>query len=47
MKKQLKFHDATTGFSVKKLLRNVCRNSILLMYHHPDLDRNASVVFNL
>ena len=37
LRKQLTFGDATTGFSVKRRLRNKRRNSILMARHYPDL----------
>ena len=35
--KQPTFHDATTGFPAKWRLSTVCRNSILITRHYPDL----------
>ena len=37
LRKQPTFHDVTTGFPEKWLLRNSCRNSILMTRHYPDL----------
>ena len=41
LRKQPTFRDATTGFLTKWCLRNKCKNSILMMHHHPD-KRSAS-----
>ena len=37
LRKQQTFCDATTGFPMKRHLRNKCRNSILMTCHYPDL----------
>ena len=37
LRKQLTFHNASTGFPTKWPLRDECRNSILMMHHYPDL----------
>ena len=41
LRKQPTFHDAATGFLTKWCLRNKCKNSILMMHHHPG-KRSAS-----
>ena len=45
-KKTVTSHDSITGFPAKWPLSNECRNSILMMYHYPDLD-SASVASDL
>ena len=37
LRKQLTFHNATTGFPTKWPLRNECRNSVLIMRYYKDL----------
>ena len=44
LRKQATFRNLTTGFPAKWRLRNERRNSILMMFHYPDLGSDTSSV---